>query len=62
MKVNISKTKFMVVNGSAEDNQDLIVQGMCVKACKYYVYLGSPFSADGSTSSSIKINADIKMF
>ena len=61
MKVNTSKTKFMVVNGSAEDDQDLIVQGMCVKACKYYVYLGSPFSADGSTSSSIKINVDMKM-
>ena len=61
MKVNTSKTKFMVVNGSAEDNQDLIVQGMCVKVCKYYVYLGSPFSADGSTSSSIKINANVKI-
>ena len=61
MKINISKTKFMVINGSNEDKRDLIVQEMCVKLCKYYVYLGSPFAADGLTSSSIKINANLRM-
>ena len=61
MKINISKTKFMVINGSNEDKRDLIVQEMCVKLCKYYVYLGSPFAADGLTSSSIKINSNLRM-
>ena len=61
MKVNVSKTKFMVINGTAEDKNDLIVQNMIVKVCKYYVYLGSPFSSDGLNSSSIKINANLKM-
>ena len=61
MKVNVSKTKFMVIKGTAEDERDLIVQDMCVKSCKYYVYLGSPFSSDGLISSSIKINANLRM-
>ena len=61
MKINVSKTKFMVINGSIEDKHDLIIQDMCVKMCKYYVYLGSPFSSDGLTSSSIKINANLRM-
>ena len=61
MKINVSKTKFMVINGNIEDKQDLIVQEMCVKLCKYYVYLGSPFAADGLTSSSIKINSNLRM-
>ena len=34
---------------------------MRVKSYKYYVYLGTPFSSDGLTSSSIKINANLKM-
>ena len=61
MKINVSKTKFMVINGNIDDKQDLIVQEMCVKLCKYYVYLGSPFAADGLTSSSIKINSNLRM-
>ena len=61
MKVNVSKTKFIVIIGNVEDKQDLVVQGMHVKECKYYIYLGSPFASDGLTSSSIKINANIKM-
>ena len=61
MKINVSKTKFMVINGNIEDKNDLIIQDMCVKMCKYYVYLGSPFSSDGLTSSSIKINANLRM-
>ena len=61
MKINVSKTKFMVINGGFEDKQDLIVNEMCVKLCNYYVYLGSPFSSDGLTSSSIKINSNLRM-
>ena len=61
MKVNVSKTKFMVINGKEEDKSDLIVQDMCIKICNHYVYLGSPFSADGLTSSAIKLSANMKM-
>ena len=34
---------------------------MCVKICSYYVYLGAIFCDSGKTSSSIKINANIRM-
>ena len=34
---------------------------MCVKTCEHYIYLGSPFSLDGLTSSSIRINASLRM-
>ena len=39
MKINVSKTKFMVINGSAEDKQDLVVQEMCIKICSHYIYI-----------------------
>ena len=61
MKVNVSKTKFIVINGKEEDKQDLIVDNMCVKICSHYVYLGAPFSNVGTTSASIKVNANIRM-
>ena len=61
MKVNVSKTKFMVINGTTEEKQDLIVHGMCVKMCQYYIYLGSPFSSEGSIAHSIKLNANLRM-
>ena len=34
---------------------------MCVKTCEHYIYLGSPFSLDGLSSSSIRINASLRM-
>ena len=61
MIVNDSKTKFIVINGKEEDKRDLIVNNMCVKICSYYVYLGAIFCDSGKTSSSIKINANIRM-
>ena len=39
MKINVSKTKCMVINGSAEDKQDLVVQEMCIKICSHYIYI-----------------------
>ena len=61
MFVNVSKTKFMVINGKEEDRSDLVVDNMHVKICSHYIYLGTPFCNSGKTSSSIKINADIRM-
>ena len=61
MKVNVSKTKFIVIKGTNEDQEDLVIEDMRVKRCSHYVYLGSPFSDAGSTSDSIKVNANIRM-
>ena len=61
MKINIRKTMFIVINGKEEDKCDLIIGDICVKRCSHYVYLGSPFSDGGSTSDSIKVNANIRM-
>ena len=61
MKVNVSKTKFIVINGKEEDKEDLVIADMCVKRCSHYVYLGSPFADAGSPSDSIKFNANSRM-
>ena len=44
-----------------DDKKDLTCNNMCVKTCEHYIYLGSPFSSDGLTSSSIRINASLRM-
>ncbi|CAL4059801.1 unnamed protein product, partial [Meganyctiphanes norvegica] len=50
MRVNLSKTKFMVINGDKHDTNDLIEDNLIVKVCDHYIYLGSPFTADGLVS------------
>ena len=54
MKINTSKTKFMVINGNIEDKKDIIVKEMCAKLCKYYVYLDNSFTTISFPSISIK--------
>ena len=61
MRVNCSKTKFMVINSKEHDNSDLVAGNLIVKMCDHYIYLGSPFTADGLVSSAIKIHANSKM-
>lgn len=61
MKVNIGKTKFFVINGSEEDKRAIHVDGLTVEPCDQYIYLGSPFTADGSTTTAIKVHAQVKM-
>ncbi len=58
MTINMSKTKFFVINGNAEDYEPLRVDGLVVTRCNRYVYLGSPFTADGSVSKDVKEHAD----
>lgn len=61
MKVNQSKTKFFAISGSETDREPLMVDGLEVKHCNSYVYLGSPFTSDGCTSSAVKAHANVKM-
>ena len=61
MIINESKTKLMIVNGSECDKVPIIVNRLVVKHCDNYIYLGSPFTSDGSISSAIKIHAQEKL-
>ena len=61
MKLNQSKTKFFVVNGNVLDREPLIIDELRVEHCEMYIYLGSPFTSDGSVSSAVKAHANIKM-
>ena len=61
MKVNMTKTKFFAVNGDNDDKQPIKVDDIVIESCDRYVYLGSPFSADGSVSTAIKIHAENKL-
>ena len=57
LKVNVNKTKFFVINGNRHDKESMVVDSTVVGPCEQYVYLGCIFTADGSVSSSIKVEA-----
>lgn len=61
MKINESKTNFFVINGNNSDKEAMFVDDVSVSVCDHYTYLGSPFSADGSITTSIKLHAQNKM-
>ena len=61
MKVNNSKTKFMVINGTSDDKQPIIHNNISIDYCKQYIYLGSPFTDDANPSTSIKAHAKLKI-
>ncbi len=61
MEVNEGKTKFFVINGTIEDKETVRIGDLKVEPCSQYMYLGSPFTADGSVSSSVKAHATAKM-
>ena len=54
MQINEKKTEFMVVNGSARDRETIVIQGMTVKHCTKYVYLGVTISENGSAATMLK--------
>ena len=60
MQMNESKTKFMVINGSGRDMLPIKLTDITVKVCQLYVYLGSIFTADGSTNASLRAHASDK--
>ena len=61
MKINQSKTKFFVICGKLGDSEPLRVDELVVDYCNQYIYLGSPFTSDGSPSSAVRAHACIKI-
>ena len=59
-KVNNTKTKFFVVNGTPEDREPFELDLFTVSWCDSYVYLGSVFTSDGAPSSAIRQHAVAK--
>ena len=60
MRVNAAKTKFMVINGRPLDKVPFVLSNFVVRVCSEYVYLGSVFTADGRTDSSLKAHLESK--
>ena len=61
MVINQSKTQFFVINGTSRDKEPMVMDGIAVKHCDLYIYLGSPFTSDGSPSSAVKAHAKLKL-
>ena len=51
----------MVINGTLCDKQPIISNTLIIKHCDTYIYLGSPFTSDGSLSSAVKAHVQEKM-
>ena len=54
MVVNADKTKFMVINSDDQDKTPIRLRENVVRHYDQYVYLGSVFTSDVSTKSSIE--------
>ena len=61
MGVNLSKTNFFMISGTAADKEPMIIDNLKVEWCNRYVYLGFPFTSDGSVFSIIKAHAERKI-
>ena len=61
MRINENKTKFFVICGGLGDAEPFHVDGLNIEHCDRYLYLGSPFTCDGSVSSAVKIHAQNKL-
>ena len=67
MKVNELKTKLMVINGEERDREPFTCKDVTVKHAIKYIYLGSPFTENGSIRSVIELHlktrtADLNKF
>ena len=60
MVINEDKTKFMVINGRAEDKRSFSKGGLTIDHTDTYIYLGSSFSAKGCISTDIQDHAKLK--
>ena len=57
MQVNELKTEFMVINGSSKERSTITKDGLVVKHCDSYVYLGVIITESGSMSMALKAHA-----
>ena len=67
MKVNEIKTKLLVINGEAKDREEITCMSVTVKHAITYIYLGSPFTENGSIRSAVDLHlktrtADLNKF
>lgn len=60
MRINESKTKLMVINGTPIDKVSFPMSTIIVKHCDSYVYLGVVFTADGKCLSSLQEHLNAK--
>ena len=42
MTINITKTKFMIINGSIDEKSDIVSEDITVQHTSSYIYLGTP--------------------
>ena len=59
-RINESKTKLMVINGTPMDKIPFVMSNVIVKQCKKYVYLGIVFTDDDRADSSLHAHLDAK--
>ena len=53
MRLNESKTRLMVINGSPMDKIPFVIANVVIKYCTSYVYLGVIFTSDGRVATSL---------
>ena len=58
MIINECQTKFMVIHGGVRDRMQIKIGSRMIEHCDQYVYLGSIFTSDGSTKSSLCAQVD----
>ena len=56
MELNVSKTKFFVINSEPTDKEPLIVGDKVINYCWKYLYLGAWFTDDAKTKSALKLH------
>ena len=61
MSMNLSKTKFMVINGTKTDCTTITVGNLVIKHCDLYIYLGSPITSDATYQSILEKQVENKM-
>ena len=61
MRMKSAKNIFFVINGETGDKEPFNADGKIVEYCVSYMYLGSPFTCDGSVFSAIKLHGRNKL-
>ena len=58
MRVNLKKTKFMVINGNAEERLPFSYKSITVNNASNYLYLGSWVTETGRIGDAIKLHKE----